>query len=65
MAMEDEKRAVYDDVCRVVGRAVVMLTESNQLVTKNSINLMLQAHRDQVDDKYLERIYKVSIDLMK
>lgn len=53
--MDEEKQAVFDDVCRVIGRAVVMLKETNQPVTKNSINLMLQAHSDQSDDAYLSK----------
>lgn len=63
--MDDEKQAVFDDVCRVIGRAVVMLKETNQPVTKKSINLMLQAHSDQSDDAYLSRIYAVAKDVME
>lgn len=63
--MDEEKQAVFDDVCRVVGRAVVMLKETNQPVIKNSINLMLQAHSDQSDDAYLSRIYAVAKDVME
>lgn len=63
--MDEEKQAVFDDVCRVIGRAVVMLKETNQPVTKNSINLMLQAHSDQNDDAYLSRIYAVAKDVME
>lgn len=65
MVMNDEMQAVYDDVCRVIGRAVVMLKESNQPVTKNTINLMLQAHSDQNGDPYLARIYCVAKDVME
>ncbi|HGJ4430186.1 TPA: hypothetical protein ACJGOU_004936, partial [Salmonella enterica subsp. enterica serovar Weltevreden] len=63
--MDEEKQAVFDDICRVIGRAVVMLKETNQPVTKNSINLMLQAHSDQSDDAYLSRIYAVAKDVME
>lgn len=63
--MDEEKQAVFDDVCRIIGRAVVMLKETNQPVTKNSINLMLQAHSDQSDDAYLSRIYAVAKDVME
>jgi hypothetical protein len=63
--MNDEMQAVYDDVCRVIGRAVVMLKESDQPVTKNSIKLMLQAHADQNGDPYLTRIYSVAKDVME
>lgn len=63
--MDEEKQAVFDDVCRVIGRAVVMLKETNQPVTKTSINLMLQAHSDQSDDAYLSRIYAVAKDVME
>ncbi|EBO4367037.1 DUF2767 domain-containing protein [Salmonella enterica] len=63
--MDEEKQAVFDDVFRVIGRAVVMLKETNQPVTKNSINLMLQAHSDQSDDAYLSRTYAVAKDVME
>lgn len=63
--MDEEKQAVFDDICRVIGRAVVMLKETNQPVTKNSINLMLQAHSDPSDDAYLSRIYAVAKDVME
>ena len=62
--MDEEKQAVYDDVCRVIGRAVVMLKETNQPVTINTIKLMLQAHSDQNADAYLSRIYTVAKDVM-
>lgn len=63
--MTEEKQVVYDDVCRLIGRAVVMLKESNQPVTKNTISLMLQAHSDQNGDAYLARIYSVAKDVME
>lgn len=63
--MDEEKQAVFDDVCRVIGRAVVIQKETNQPVTKNSINLMLQVHSDQSDDAYLSRIYAVAKDGME
>ncbi|EAZ3127043.1 hypothetical protein G4E41_004829 [Salmonella enterica] len=44
---------------------IVMLKETNQPVTKNSINLILQAHSDQSDDAYLSRIYAVAKDVME
>lgn len=54
MATEQEMQAVFDDVCRVVGRAVVMLKQTGQPVTINSIALMLQVHADQNEDEYLK-----------
>lgn len=65
MTTEEEARVVFDDVCRVVGRAAIMLKETHQPVTNNSINLMLQAHADQNDDPYMRRIYAVARDVMK
>lgn len=54
MATEQEMQAVFDDVCRLVGRAVVMLKQTGQPVTINSIALMLQVHADQNEDEYLK-----------
>lgn len=34
--MDEEKQAVFDDVCRVIGRAVVMLKETNQQLPKTA-----------------------------
>ncbi|MFP2430320.1 DUF2767 domain-containing protein [Enterobacter ludwigii] len=62
--MDEEKQAVYDDVCRVIGRAVVMLKETDQPITISTINLMLQAHSDQNGDAYLSKVYTVAKDVM-
>jgi hypothetical protein len=65
MEVEEEAQAVFDDVCRVIGRAAVMLKQSGQVVNNNTIKLMLQAHADQNDDAYLKRIYTVARDVME
>ncbi|WP_279024459.1 DUF2767 domain-containing protein [Gibbsiella quercinecans] len=65
MATEQEMQAVFDDVCRLVGRAVVMLKQTGQPVTINSIALMLQVHADQYEDEYLKRIYATAREVMK
>jgi hypothetical protein len=62
--MSEEKQIMYDDVCRVIGLAVIMLKETHQPVTVNTIKLMLQAHSDQNNDIYLSRIYTVASDVM-
>lgn len=64
MNEDEEIQAMYDDVCRVIGRTVVMLKETRQPVNMNSINLMLQVYSVQNDDVYLSRIYAVARDLM-
>lgn len=64
MGEDEEMQAALDDVYRVIGRAVIMLKENKQPVTKNSIKLMLQAHSDQSDDAYLARIYRIAKDIM-
>lgn len=64
MKMKEDPQAVYEEVCRVIGRAVVMLMESKQVVNNNTINLMLQAHADQADDAYLKKIYRVARNVM-
>ena len=65
MATEQEMQVVFEDVCIVVGRAVVMLKQTGQPITINSIALMLQAHADQNEDEYLERIYATAREVMK
>ncbi|EAT7400469.1 DUF2767 family protein [Salmonella enterica] len=53
---EEEKLSVYDDVCRVIVRAVVVLKETGQPVTQDRIKLMLQVHSDQNGDDYVSKI---------
>ncbi|KNC92542.1 hypothetical protein [Trabulsiella odontotermitis] len=65
MDFDEEKMEVYHDVCWVIGRAVVMLKQTDQPVTVNSINLMLQAHSDQNDDEYLSKIYSTAKKVME
>ncbi|EPP0275374.1 DUF2767 domain-containing protein [Salmonella enterica subsp. enterica] len=66
MLNEDEEiQAVYDEVCRVIGRTVVILKETQQPVTMDSIKLMLQVYSIQNDDVYLSRIYAVAKDIME
>lgn len=57
MQPKEEYQAVYDDVCRVIGRAVVMLKESGQPITEQTLRLMLQIHNEQTKDLYLTKIY--------
>ncbi|ECJ2931650.1 DUF2767 family protein [Salmonella enterica subsp. enterica] len=63
--MGEEKQVVYNDVCRVIGRVVVMLKQTDQPVTVNNVKLMLREHSDQNDDTYLSRIYAVAKDVME
>ncbi|MVT05962.1 DUF2767 domain-containing protein [Enterobacter sp. 10-1] len=57
MQPKEEYQALYDDVCRVIGRAVVMLKESGQPITEQTLRLMLQIHNEQTKDLYLTKIY--------
>ncbi|EGS3384451.1 DUF2767 family protein [Salmonella enterica subsp. enterica serovar Mikawasima] len=63
--MGEEKQVVYNDVCRVIGRVVVMLKQTDQPVTVNNVKLMLREHSDQNDDTYPSRIYAVAKDVME
>ncbi|EBR0952816.1 DUF2767 family protein [Salmonella enterica] len=63
--MGEEKQVVYNDVCRVIGRVVIMLKQTDQPVTVNNVKLMLREHSDQNDDTYLSRIYAVAKDVME
>ncbi|EBL5818957.1 DUF2767 family protein [Salmonella enterica subsp. enterica serovar Muenchen] len=65
MNEDEEIQAVYDEVCRVIGRTVVILKETQQPVTMDSIKLMLQVYSIQNDDVYLSRIYAVAKDIME
>ncbi|EMK1730683.1 DUF2767 family protein [Salmonella enterica] len=60
----EEKLSVYDDVCRVIGQAVVTLKESRQPVTQNRIKLTLKVHSDKNSDAYLSKIYVTAQDVM-
>ncbi|EJF1949785.1 DUF2767 family protein [Salmonella enterica] len=64
MNEDEEKLSVYDDVCRVIGRAVVALKETRQIVTLDSIKLMLQAHSEQNCEAYLLKIYVKAQDVL-
>ncbi len=57
MASEEEHQALYDDVCRVIGRAVVMLKQSEQPITEQTLGRMLQIHDERTKDLYLTRVY--------
>ncbi|ECA1879201.1 DUF2767 domain-containing protein [Salmonella enterica subsp. enterica serovar Napoli] len=64
MNEEDKMKTIYYDVCCVIGRAVLMLKESDQPVTVRSISLMLQVHSDQNSDAYLSKVYTVAQNVM-
>ncbi|STB68500.1 Uncharacterised protein [Citrobacter freundii] len=64
MNEDEEKFSVYDDVCRVIGRVVVILKETGQPVTQDNIKLMLQANSDQNGDVYLSKIYATAQDVL-
>lgn len=64
MNEDEEKRSVYDDVCRVIGRAMVALKETGQPVTHDNIKLMLQVHSEQNSDAYLAKIFTVAQEVL-
>ncbi|EBO9661222.1 DUF2767 family protein [Salmonella enterica subsp. enterica] len=64
MNEDEEKLSVYDDVCRVIGRAVVILKEAGQPVTQDRIKLMLQVHSELNDDAYMSKIYATAQDVL-
>ncbi|VUS57510.1 hypothetical protein SB6415_00129 [Klebsiella pasteurii] len=57
MSPKEEHQAMYDDVCRVLGRAIIMLKETGQPITDQTLHLMLQIHNDQTKDLYLTKIH--------
>lgn len=60
MTPKEEHQALYDDVCRVLGRAVVMLKETEQPITEQTLRLMLQIHNEQTKDLYQTKIYTIA-----
>ena len=65
MNEEKESQAVFEDVCRVIGRVVIMLKQSNQDVNNSTISLMLQAHSGKRSNTHLQKIYAAARDIMK
>lgn len=63
--MATEKQVIFDEVCRVIGRAVIMLKENNQSITRHSINLRLRTHAEQNRDTHISTVYVIALDLMK
>lgn len=39
--MSDERELIYSEVCRVTGRAAIMLLDSRQMITKGNIRQLL------------------------
>ncbi|EAB5927725.1 DUF2767 family protein [Salmonella enterica subsp. enterica serovar Newport] len=64
MNENEEKISVYIDVCRVIGRAVVLLKEAGQPVTQDRIKLMVQMHSEQNDDPYMSNSYATAQDVL-
>ncbi|WP_202306014.1 DUF2767 domain-containing protein [Dryocola clanedunensis] len=60
MVKEVADRAVFDDVCRVIGRAAVMVKQSGQVVNGSTIKMMLENHATQSNDDYMKSIYTVA-----
>lgn len=54
---KEEYQEIYDEVCRVLGRAVVMLKETGQPITEQTLQIMIQNHNEQTKDIYLTKIY--------
>ncbi|WP_202303724.1 DUF2767 domain-containing protein [Dryocola clanedunensis] len=57
--------ALFEDVRRVIGRAVVVLKKSNQDVNNNTVGLILQEYAGENSNLYLNRIYTLARDIMK
>ncbi|EDF5515929.1 DUF2767 family protein [Salmonella enterica] len=56
--------SVYIDVCRVIGRTVIVLKEAGQPVTQDRIKVMLQMHSEQNSDAYMSNIYATAQDVL-
>lgn len=65
MKEEGNNYAVFEDVRRVIGRAVVVLKKSNQDVNNTTVGLILQKHAGKNRNLYLNRIYTLARDIMK
>lgn len=62
--MSDERELIYSEVCRVTGRAAIMLLDSRQMITKGNIRQLLYSHKEQEMDRFMNEVYEVAIDLM-
>ncbi|OBU06873.1 DUF2767 family protein [Morganella psychrotolerans] len=62
--MSDEREMVYSEVCRVTGRAAIMLLDSRQMISKANIKQLLCSHKEQEVDRFMNEVYEVAIDLM-
>jgi hypothetical protein len=62
--MNESEQLIYDELCRVTGRAALMLEGTGQPVTKESILLMLQEHSEQNEDAYLVKIFAIATEMM-
>lgn len=46
MQSNEDHQVMYDEVCRVLGRAVVMLKETGQPITLQTLRFMIQVHNE-------------------
>lgn len=64
MNENEEKISIYIDVCRVIGRAVVLLKEAGQPVTQDRIKLMMQMDSEQNGDPYMSNVYATAQNVL-
>ncbi|GAA0334744.1 DUF2767 family protein [Morganella psychrotolerans] len=62
--MSNDRELIYSEVCRVTGRAAIMLLDSRQMISKANIRQLLCSHKEQEVDRFMSEVYEVAIDLM-
>ncbi|OBU07096.1 hypothetical protein [Morganella psychrotolerans] len=62
--MSNDRELIYSEVCRVTGRAAIMLLDSRQMISKANIRQSLCSHKEQEVDRFMREVYEVAIDLM-
>ncbi|ATN01135.1 MULTISPECIES: DUF2767 family protein [Proteus] len=62
--MNIERDAIYESVCQVVGRSVMLLNEKGYRITHKNISAILEEQRVNEESKHMIAIYSIAIDLI-
>lgn len=65
MERDAEMEAIYAEVSRVIGRAVIVLKSSKRIVSPQMIDYILQEYEDQEKDKCMLKVYAIARKIMR
>lgn len=65
MERDAEMEAIYAEVSRVIGRAVIVLKSSKRIVSPQMIDYVLQEYEDQEKDKRMLKVYAIARKIMR